>query len=184
MSDFKTQNFKIENDRKLVIRVARESDAEAYLNLGKSIMDEAIYSLTQSEELNLTIDQEKEWIGAAFKNINHLILIADLDGEIVGQLDFSNGHRKRIAHTGGFGMGVCKSHRGLGIGSMLLKSLIDWAQLNPTIEKINLCVHQTNDRAIEIYKKHGFQVEGRRTKDLKYSSSDYVDTILMGLWVK
>jgi ribosomal protein S18 acetylase RimI-like enzyme len=61
-------------------------------------------------------------------------------------------------------MGVHKGFRGLGVGSLLIGALVDWAKSHSVIKKINPCVHQTNDRAIATYKKIGFQVEGLRTK--------------------
>jgi RimJ/RimL family protein N-acetyltransferase len=177
------KTYKLKNGATVTIRTATEHDAEAYLSLGKSIMAEQIYSLTQPEELNLTIEQEREWLRSKFEDDCHLVICAEVNGQIVGQLDFSNGHRKRNAHTGEFGMGIHKDFRGLGIGSLLIGALVDWAKNNPKIEKINLCVHQNNDRAIATYKKFGFQVEGLRTKDLKYSNDVYVDSLLMGLHV-
>jgi RimJ/RimL family protein N-acetyltransferase len=168
----------------VVIRTARETDAEAFLMLGKSIMSEEIYSLTQASELDLTVEQEQAWIKSNLNDESHLVIVAEKEGCIVGQLDFSNGHRKRNSHTGEFGMGVHKDHRGSGVGSWLIGALIEWARENPQIEKINLSVHQTNARAISMYQKHGFQIEGVRTKDLKYPENVYVDSILMGLHVK
>lgn len=181
MGEIRAVIYKLKNGTTVNIRTARESDAEAYLNLGKSIMSEEIYSLTQTDELTFTVEQERDWLKSKIENENHLVIVAEVDGKVVGQLDFSNGHRRRISHTGEFGMGVHKDFRGLGVGNFLLKSLIDWAKSNPKIEKINLCVHQTNERAIAAYKKHGFQVEGTRTKDLKYPNGVYVDTVLMGM---
>lgn len=181
MGTIKPKAYKLKNNGSVVIRTVQEGDAEAYLILGKSIMSEEIYSLTQADELNLTIEQERNWLKSNIEDDKHLIIVAEVDGKIVGQLDFSNGHRKRNAHTGEFGMGVHKDFRGLGIGSFLLEALIDWAKDQPELEKINLCVHQTNERAIATYKKLGFQVEGLRTKDLKYPNDIYVDTVLMGL---
>ncbi len=181
MGKINDKSYKLKNDANVIIRTVTESDAEAYLTLGKSIMSEEIYSLTQADELNLTVEQEREWIKSNIEDESHLIMVAEVDGNVVGQLDFSNGHRKRNAHTGEFGMGVHKDFRGLGIGSLLIRALVDWAKDNPRIEKINLGVHQNNDRAIATYKKIGFQVEGLRTKDLKYPNGVYVDTVLMGL---
>lgn len=175
------KSYKLKNGASVVIRTVKESDAEAFLNLGKSIMSEEIYSLTQADELNLTIEQEQAWLKSNIEKEGHLVLVAEIDLKIIGQLDFSNGRRKRNSHTGDFGMGVHKDFRGLGIGTLLLKTLIEWAKDNSQIEKINLCVHQTNDRAIATYKKIGFQIEGVRTKDLKYPNGVYVDTVLMGL---
>lgn len=67
--------------------------------------------------------------------------------------------------------------------SFLLAALIEWAKNHPQIEKINLFVHQTIVLAIATYKKQGFQIEGTRTKNLKYSNEVYIDTVLMGLHV-
>jgi RimJ/RimL family protein N-acetyltransferase len=179
-----SKNYKLKDGQTAVIRTVNVSDAEAFLRLGKSIMSEQIFSLTQPEELTLTLEQEQKWLESNIQNENHLIIVAEVSENIVGQLDFSNGHKKRNAHTGEFGMGVHKDYRGLGIGSLLLSALIEWTKNHPNIEKVNLCVHSTNDRAIAMYKKHGFQMEGLRTKDLKYQNNTYVDTVLMGLTVK
>jgi RimJ/RimL family protein N-acetyltransferase len=98
-------------------------------------------------------------------------------------LDFSNGRRLRIAHTGEFGMSVEKSFRDQGVGSLLLEALINWATLNATIEKIGLNVHSNNERAIALYKKMGFEVKGIRKHDLKYGDGQYVDRHVMGRFV-
>jgi RimJ/RimL family protein N-acetyltransferase len=112
-----------------------------------------------------------------------LVLVAEVEGIIVGQLDFMNGHRRLIAHTGQFGIGLHADYRDVGIGGFLLDKLIQWAGKNPVIEKINLSVHDTNHRAMAAYAKRGFQIEGARTLDLKYGEHDYVNTVLMGLKV-
>ena len=166
------------------LRSAMECDAEQYLHLGQSIMSEDIFTLTQAHEMNISIDQERNWIKSHIDNENHLILVIEKDDQLIGQLDFSNGHRQRNEHTGEFGMGVHKDFRSQGVGGILLQALITWATPHHTIEKINLCVHHTNTRAISMYKKFGFKKEGTRTRDLKYGHHQYVDTVLMGLWVK
>lgn len=115
MGSIQAKTFKLKNGDSAVIRSAHESDAEAYLNLGKSIMSEEIYSLTQASELTFTVEQEAQWLKSNIENDCHLVLIAEVNGKIVGQLDFSNGHRKRNSHTGEFGMGVHKDYRSLGV---------------------------------------------------------------------
>jgi RimJ/RimL family protein N-acetyltransferase len=184
MGSIQPQTFQLKNGDSVTIRSAQEADAEAYLNLCKRITSEEIYSLNQPSELTFTVEQEAQWLKSNIDNDCHLVLVAEVSGKIVGQLDFSNGLKKLISHTGEFGMGVHKDYRGLGIGAFLLGELINWAQEHPQIEKINLCVHRTNDRAIAMYKKFGFVQEGIRTKDLKYSNDVYVDTVLMGLEIK
>lgn len=184
MASIEQKSYKLKNGKDVLIRAAQPSDAEAFLILARSIMSEEIYSLTQLSEFKETVEKEQAWLKSDLENPNHLILVAECDGQLIGQLDFSNGHRMLNAHTGEFGMGVHKDYREQGLGSLLLKSLIDWAKTHPVIEKINLSVHHTNERAIYTYQKIGFKKEGLRTRDLKYPDNVYVDTVIMGLQIK
>ena len=181
MGNISTANKTTKDGRHIIIRSTQESDAEGVLNLSRAITLENIHSLTQADELPLTIEEKKKWLKSHIENPNHLIVIAELDNQIIGILDFSNGPKKRIAHTGEFGMGIAKDFRRQGIGSLLLCEFIEWAKANPVIEKVNLCVHQTNSNAIAMHEKHGFIQEGVRSKHLKYSDTEYVDTVLMRL---
>jgi GNAT superfamily N-acetyltransferase len=135
MGQIETKNYTSKNSSVVIVRTANQDDADAFLNLGKSIMSEHIYTMTQPDELNLSIEEEQQWLQTKIDNPNHLALVAEIGGKVVGQLDFSNGHKKRIAHTGEFGMGVCKEHRGNGIGSFLLKELVKWAETNPNLAR-------------------------------------------------
>ncbi|MBL91954.1 MAG: GNAT family N-acetyltransferase [Myxococcales bacterium] len=175
----------LKDGRQLTLRSGIPTDAEAeqILKVVHTILAENTYTLVTAEELTIPVEQEKEWIKAHLEHPHHLLLVAELEGQIVGSIDFTNGVHQRIAHTGEFGMGVAKAYRGLGVGQALLVELMAWAKSSPMIKKINLCVHHTNTKAIAMYEKHGFVKEGLRTKDLKYSDTEYVDTVLMGLWL-
>lgn len=177
------QSTLLKKSEPVTIRSAIEADAEQILNLAKAVIAEEIHQLTASEEFKMTLDEEQKWISSNLEKPYAIVLIAITDGEIVGILDFSSGHRNRIAHTGEFGMSVAKAYRNKGIGSLLLESLFKWAKETNKIEKINLQVHATNENAIQVYKKMGFSVEGTRKKELKYSDNEYVDSILMAKFV-
>jgi ribosomal-protein-alanine N-acetyltransferase len=72
-------------------------------------------------------------------------------------------------------IGVRNGYRQLGIGEGLLIATIELAQiLNANL--VTLEVRASNKIAQELYKKHGFQVVGRR---LRYYSSDGEDAIIM-----
>jgi len=180
MAEFSGKKFVSKSGASIVVRSATETDAPFILSLAKSVIEEEIYQLTSSSEFKMTVEAEEKWIRSHLENPNHLLLVAILNNEVVGMLDFSNGHRQRIAHTGEFGMSVAKDFRGQGVGSFLLSALFEWATDNKTIEKINLSVHSNNERAIAQYKKMGFEIEGVRKKDLKYKEGQYIDTVIMG----
>ncbi len=90
------------------------------LELGKSVMAESIYTLTEADEFNLTVEQEADWIQERLDHPAKTVIVAEIvaedDGAIIGIIDFSNGHRRRIAHQGDFGMSVAAGYREIGIG--------------------------------------------------------------------
>ena len=183
MAEYKAIKFKSKSGADIVIRSAEKADAAAVLALSTAVIGEDIYQLTSPAEFKMTIEAEEKWIQTHFENPNHLILVATLNDGIIGMLDFSNGHRQRISHTGEFGMSVEKTMRDQGIGSLLVSAAIDWSSTNKTLEKIGLSVHSNNERAIALYKKMGFEIEGVRKRDLKYENGQYIDTIVMGRFV-
>lgn len=183
MATINPTQHKTKNGQITIIRSAMVDDAQQILKLATDVIGEEIFQLTSSLEFKMTIDDEINWIKGHLDKPSHIVLVAIIDGKIIGMLDFSSGRRNRISHTGEFGMSVDKSFRNQGVGSLLIQTLIDWAKELKTIEKINLQVHSTNIAAIETYKKSGFTVEGIRKKELKYSESEYVDSVLMAKFV-
>ncbi|WP_242220533.1 GNAT family N-acetyltransferase [Bacillus cereus group sp. BfR-BA-01380] len=168
-----------------IVRTGKIEDAEALLDIQKAVVSEGEFLISVSEEFNKTSSQQKEWVQNILESENETLIVAEKDGEVVGWIVFEmTKNRKRLSHTGSFGMLIRKGHRELGIGKMLLKTLLEWAEKNPFIEKVSLGVFSTNHRAISLYKKMGFIEEGRKIKEFKFNDNEYVDDILMYKLVK
>lgn len=86
---------------------------------------------------------------------------------------------KRFAHKVEFGVCILKDYWGFCIGTNLLKESIAWADSNG-INKITLNVLETNDTAINPYKKFGFKIEGILENDKILSDGQYYSTVVMG----
>ncbi|MGA3600749.1 GNAT family N-acetyltransferase [Lysinibacillus agricola] len=166
-------------EQQIKVRVAVEEDTAAMLEIQKEVLAEEDFLITTVEEFQQTIDGQKKWIQAKLANERETIFIVQYEEKIVGWLMFQSPQRKRLAHTGTFGMMVLKEYRGLGIGKLLLEKLITWAEHNPYIEKISLGVFSTNERAIALYKKMGFVEEGRKINEIKLHDNEYIDDVLM-----
>jgi RimJ/RimL family protein N-acetyltransferase len=163
----------------VVIRTARLEDALAILNIQKEVVAEGELLTTVSEEFNTTPEQQRNWIEKILQNDKETMLVAETPSEIVGWIVFLSPHRIRLSHTGSIGMMIKKEFRGMGIGKLLLKNILDWAKQNPFIEKVSLGVFSTNERAITLYKSMGFIEEGRKVKEFKINDNEYIDDILM-----
>ncbi len=161
-----------------MIRIVTVEDAASIIALQKRVIEEANFLVTTLEEFQISVEEEKEWITARLENDREIFLVAEMDVELVGMLVFQSPQRKRLSHTGTFGMLVDKRYRGQGIGKALIEELLSWAKQNPHIQKVSLSVFATNEPAIALYKKMGFSVEGRKVKEYKVND-DYVDEILM-----
>lgn len=177
--------FVIKDGRPLIVRAANFQDA-----LDLNAMAANIYG--SSNEVVTTLDefQQHNNFQAQLQRIKYYqehqgkcLLVAELEGRLVGMIDFDNGNKQRIQHTGEVGMGVIKGCRNQGIGRCLFESLIQWARENPLIEKMKLQVFVSNERGIHLYKDLGFQEEGRRSYEIKMADGSYLDVIDMYLMV-
>ncbi len=112
------------------------------------------------------MEEEENFLQKSKSSENQIFLLGFINNQIVATLNFAGGNHPRIQHTGEFGMSVAKEYWGMGIGSLMIDVLIDWAKKTEMIKKINLRVREDNSRAIHLYKKKGFQKEGTITDEI------------------
>ncbi len=172
---------KIRDGRCVRIREAKRSDAEELLCHIKELAKERIYLLMEPEETPKTVEEEEKFINI-YQKKNRKFLVALVDGRIVGSADCRIGRFRKTGHTASFGVAVRKEYRNLGIGTALLSELMKWAE-EMGAEKLWLSVFSTNERAISLYKKLGFEVECIRNGQFRIDGK-YVDEIIMAKWIR
>jgi L-phenylalanine/L-methionine N-acetyltransferase len=89
-----------------------------------------------------------------------VLFVACIDGEVVGNAGLHGNARERRAHAMSVGLTVRSEHHGKGIGSALMQALCDSADKWMNVIRLELTVFTDNDRAIALYRKFGFEVEG------------------------
>jgi len=160
-------------------------DAAALIEFAKMAHSEIDCMITLPEEFNMTLEDEIKFIKRLEEGPNSVAIVAEHEGEIIGMIDFhGRTNRKRLAHSGAFGMAVYPAYRGDGIGALLIKTLLDWASSHASIQKIGLAVFSTNENAIKLYKKMGFLEEGRRVKEVQIRNGVFIDDIIMFKWLE
>jgi ribosomal protein S18 acetylase RimI-like enzyme len=109
----------------------------------------------------------------------HPQFVAVSAGEVVGWCDVTPKERPIYAHSGVLGMGLLPQFRGQGIGTNLIRSTLA-ATRTIGLHRVELTVRQNNTRAIELYKKVGFRVEGLQ-RDAVQIDGLYENIVCMAL---
>jgi RimJ/RimL family protein N-acetyltransferase len=183
VSAYASKHHRLKDGRDVVVRNAIADDATAIMEMVSGIFRSSPYLLTEPDEFNVTLDQEKSWIEGFVKSANGVLLVTECEGQLVGILDFQGGHRRRIAHSGTIGTSVRSEFRGKGVGSLLMTALIEWAKSTGKVERLDLLVFADNAQAIALYKKMGFQEEGRKRRGIRLADGRYMDELMMARFV-
>ena len=112
---------------------------------------------------------------------NNLMLVAEMNGKLVGYARCEGSTFKRLAHKVEFGVGVLQKYWGHGIGKNLIQTCLVWAKSNGK-KKMTLQVLETNKPAIQLYKSYGFETEGILKKDKLLADGNYYNTLIMGAY--
>ena len=184
MGYLKQRTFRLKTGETGRLRSAEPNDARAILDHAKANLREGHGNVTLPSEFKLTVADEIKWIKEHREKRDWLTIVAEVDGKLIGLLNFKAELRKRLAHRGMFGISIRKQWRGRGVGEAVLRALLDWATKNPRLEKVSLAVLADNANAIALYRKLGFVEEGRRVREIKVAKGKYVDVLLMYRWVK
>lgn len=174
------RNHKLADDRTLVVREATVDDAELLLEYIEAMSGETDYLSFGPGEFELNESQERGVLLQYLGTDNKLYVVGLINDEIVSSLSFSAGSRSRVRHTGEFGMSVRREYWGVGIGSLMLDTLIEWARETKIVFKINLRVRTDNHRAIHLYERKGFVREGTLSRET-FIDGQYYDHHCMGL---
>ncbi|ABW19243.1 GNAT family N-acetyltransferase [Alkaliphilus oremlandii] len=174
------KEIRLKDYSRIIIREANVNDAKKMLKYLDQISCESDFLTFGKGEFNLNLQQQEQFIESTSKQKNALFLVAEHEGEIIGNLNFSAGIRPRTMHTGEFGVSVLKDYWGKSIGTELIKYLIQWCHDSKIIKKVNLRVRTDNQSAIHVYEKLGFKIEGTITREFKINDRFY-DTLFMGL---
>lgn len=163
------------------IREARPEDAAGLIAFVNGLAEEPdIHIALNPGEFYLTVDQEQQILAEYAEAENSIFLFADAAGTIAGNLNLRGGRRRANRHVCTLGMAVTKGWRRQGIGSLLLKHALDWAQRNPIVKRLELNVFTENEIAIHLYQQFGFTIEGTRRKAL-YRDGRFHDDYIMAI---
>ena len=158
------------------IREIQEKDAESFLNLLLELDHETKFMMLEPGERKNDPEVTRSIIKKNLKD--SFMYVAEEEDKLFGFLNGQRGSANRIKHTAYIVIGILSSHRGKGIGKKLFEELEKWFEEND-IKRLELTVMTHNEKAINLYKKMGFKIEGVKEHSILMEGK-FIDEYYMG----
>lgn len=160
-----------------MISIVRPEEAGDFVSLTNQLEKESDFLLYEAGERGMSIKKARSLIEAIGKQENSVLFAAKDDGKLIGHVMCIGGSAKRNRHSAKVVTGVLARYQGMGWASHLFKKIDGWA-IDHQIHRLELTVMVHNERAIKLYKKIGFEVEGTKKHSLLVNGK-WVDEYLM-----
>lgn len=148
------------------MRQVNLEDAAALLELYKKLDLETTFMLLEPGERNLDIDRQRGRIEALLEENNSTMFVTARDADLVGFIAARGGDLRRNRYTAQVVVGVLQAFSGQGIATRLFEALEAWAK-ERSLRRLELTVMVHNERAIRLYEKRGYELEGVRRDALR-----------------
>jgi RimJ/RimL family protein N-acetyltransferase len=159
----------------ITIRRAAPGDEAGMSNLLDVVAREEIYI---GLLVGPTPDQVLEHWNQPSQSDN-VLLLAFHDEKVVGWVNVKPRSLEIFRHTAGLGIGLLPEYRDRGLGTRLMNEAIETAW-SMGLERIDLRVYASNERAIRLYEKVGFVTEGIERRG-RYLHGEWFDLAEMAL---
>ncbi len=160
--------------REWVVRTARQEDVEQLLDLLEAVAAEGRWIGTEPP-----IDREarrRQLVETTEGDDRSVRYVAVAHGVLVGSL----GMELKPYNVAELGMFVHRQWRGRGVGSALIDAAIAWAR-SAGAHKVALQLWPHNHAALALYRKFGFEQEGRLRRHYRRRNGELWDALVMGL---
>lgn len=186
MAVIEAKRIVLKNGKEVCLRTPAAEDTKEVLKYLEGIFKDDRFFLTTAEEGKewQKIETEREFIQKSYANENNLMAISEADGLLVSMSNIECDGKIPTRHVGQMGISILPDWRGIGLGTAILQTMIEWATGHPVIEKLALGVWAANQPAIGLYKKMGFLEEGRKVREAKFADGSYDDMVCMYRFVE
>jgi RimJ/RimL family protein N-acetyltransferase len=170
------QELSVKDGRKVVLRTPRWEDLDDLLELINSVVEEGA-EISRDEKVSK--EEEIDWLSrllALLERGRTIFPVAEVDGRAIASSDINRqiGYQK---HVGVVGIVIKRGFRELGIGTAMMRVLIEQAE-KMGMKVLTLTAFASNKRAIHVYEKVGFVQTGLIPKK-HLKQGEYIDEVIM-----
>ncbi len=144
----------------IIIEEAHSSDANEILEFTKLIGGESDNLTFGKEGVSYSLEDEINYINSMLDSNSNIFLVARNNNKIVGTANYNTFASMRMNHRGELSVSVLKEYWNNGIGSMLIRELLQFAKQSAKAQIVSLEVRSDNLSAIHLYRKFGFEKIG------------------------
>ena len=163
--------------RGVSIRPTTPADAPAILEVHRAAASNGGGLAREPDEMDLA------GIEAALARpfANGVALIAFIDGKAVGEIHASRlGPRQFDHNLTDLTIAVHPDAQGRGVGAALFEALfVEAGKLTPAIERVELFCREGNTHAVRLYRRLGFEIEGRFPRRVRLKDGTVDDDLAM-----
>jgi len=155
----------------------RRAEADDYEQVCEMFESAKVYEGT----LQVPYPSREYWRRRLSENADSVYcLVAIVNERIIGMVDVATfPHRPRRRHVGAIGICVHEEWQGKGLGTELMRAIIDLADNWLNLTRLELEVYADNEAAIHLYERFGFELEGTMRQHA-FRNGRYVDSKMMG----
>lgn len=171
------RSFDAKGGCRVTLRTLKWDDLEDCLEFINSLVDEKANILRDQK---VTKEAETEWLAKALSRMELeevVYLVAEVDGGLVANSEISRKLAGYDKHVGGIGIAIKKGFRDLGVGTEMMKALIEQGKYWG-LKVLMLTAFANNPSALHVYRKAGFVETGRIPKKF-FKEGQYIDEVIM-----
>lgn len=145
----------------LTIRPALYGDARSLTEFHKKTKKESKLLLDEKEEQEVTFEKVRKQIIECNHNNRSMILLAILNGKVVGYMKIKGDNSKRASHRAKVQLMIPADAPDTNISSALIKKSEEWAE-EKGIKRFEVTILEENVQARKLFEHHLYEVEGIR----------------------
>jgi RimJ/RimL family protein N-acetyltransferase len=178
------RRFTVGKNRNVVLREADSRDLDRLLAFINRLVSEKkrdhSTQLFSGFETRFTKRQEAAWLNDLVRSIKKgdtMSVLAEIEGEIVGNGNITRGSYRETRHHGHLGLTIREPYRGLGIGREMVKALLAEAR-RQGLKTVAVEFLSTNKATVHVYSKAGFKRVGSIPGKI-YRNGRFLDSLIM-----
>jgi len=172
--------FTAKNGKNVDFRPKQSGDTEMLWKMFSTMSEKSLSNLVPP----FTRERIEGWTS----NINYdkvLTIVAVINEKneqrIVGSASLKFNPQEIFRHKAELSASVHDDYQNMGLGTAMLKHLLGIAR-KKKLRKVWLLVNTDNDRAVNVYKKVGFEIEAKLCKE-RYVRGNYGDEYRMAIFL-